>query len=219
MALATWWKNDPIPNLKLLPDLTVERAADDRELPQLNRVSPEELRARRSNGHIPYIAYLAGIPAAYGWVATQEASIGELGLHFTLPDRDRYLWDFATNPQWQGRGLYPRLLQAIIQHESDRAERFWIIHAPENLPSGAGMGKAGFKAVGQLAFLSVGRVGLAPLDSSGRVRIGAALLGVRLVEDDLSPCWRCMEELICTCRLSPDDCTCATPVWHSTPAD
>ena len=80
---------------------------------------------------------------AYGWVATRVASIGELKLTITLSSSDRYLWDFATLPEWQGRSLYPHLLQANLHHERE-AERFWIIYAPEKLPWGAGMRKAGF---------------------------------------------------------------------------
>jgi GNAT superfamily N-acetyltransferase len=113
----------------------------------------------------------------YGWVATREASIGELNLVFPITADSRYLWDFATLPDWQGKGLYPRLLQAIVQAE--RAERFWIIHAPENLPSGAGIHKAGFQAVGQLSFQHDNSLGLIPFELPERARIGAALLGVR----------------------------------------
>jgi hypothetical protein len=46
-------------------------------------------------------------------------------------------------PEWQGYGIYPRLLQHILMQQSSTVERIWIIHAPENSPSGAGMTKAG----------------------------------------------------------------------------
>ena len=119
-------------------------------------------------------------------------SIGELDINFELPLDDRYLWDFATLPDWQGRGLYPRLLQSILDQEIQNAKRFWIIHAPENLPSGAGMSKAGFEFVGQLSFTLDGEVGLAPYpDSTKRARIGADLLQVPIIESVLAPCWTC----------------------------
>ena len=107
---------------------------------------------RRIDGHRPYVARMDGQPVAYGWLATSKVSIGELDINVELPPDDRYLWDFATLPNWQGRGLYPRLLQSILEQEIQNAKRFWIIHAPENLPSGAGMSKAGFEFVGQLSF-------------------------------------------------------------------
>jgi hypothetical protein len=47
---------------------------------------------------LPYLASVEQTPVGYGWVATQEALIGELGLQFGLPETDRYLWDFATLP-------------------------------------------------------------------------------------------------------------------------
>jgi len=127
----------------------------------------------------------------YGWVATQEASIGELDLRFALPATERYLWDFATLPQWQGYGIYPRLLQHILMQQSSMVERVWIIHAPENSPSGAGMTKAGLLPVGQLSFRSDGGVGLAPFELPERAQAGATLLGIPLIESVLAPCWSC----------------------------
>ena len=122
----------------------------------------------------------------YGWVATREAFISELNLVFPVPAGDRYLWDFATLPRWQGKGLfYPRLLQTILQAE--HAKRFWIIHPPHMLASDSeeGIAKAGFASVGQFSKQSDGRVGLIPLKvkvaESERAFIGAALLGIPLI--------------------------------------
>jgi GNAT superfamily N-acetyltransferase len=164
---------------------------DDAMMAELNHISIEEVRVRRQKGHRPYVAYLHGTPVAYGWVATREASIGELGLTIALPHSDRYLWDFATLPSWQGRGLYPRLLQAILRQEAHHAERFWIIYAPENLPSGAGMHKAGFIPAAELSFDADRQVRLAPLSAYERARAAAELLGVPLIDDPLAPCWCC----------------------------
>jgi GNAT superfamily N-acetyltransferase len=142
MALATWWTSDPLMDLIPLSNFQVRLAADDVRLATITQLTVADVEQRRRAGHQPYVGYIDGTAATYGWVATREASIGELNLVFPIGADSRYLWDFATLPDWQGRGLYPRLLQAIVQAE--RAERFWIIHAPENLPSGAGMQKAGF---------------------------------------------------------------------------
>jgi GNAT superfamily N-acetyltransferase len=190
MALATWWTNDPQPQLSPLPGLQVAVPTDQNQIAQFNRISLADVRARLAEGHRPYFAFLEGEPVSYGWVATRAASIGELDLSFTLPPTERYLWDFATLPQWQGRGLYPRLLQAILAAEK-AVERFWIIHAPENLPSGAGMNKAGFEPVGTLSFRTDGSVGLAPVGEMERAQAGADLLGVPLIDSVLSPCWHC----------------------------
>ncbi len=207
MALATWWASDPLMDLTPLSDFHVRLAADDAQLATLNHITVAEVEQRRSAGHLPYMGYIDGTAVTYGWVATREASIGELNLVFPIPADNRYLWDFATSPEWQGKGLYPRLLQAIVRAE--RAQRFWIIHAPENLPSGAGMQKAGFRAVGQLSFQRDNGLGLIPFDLLDRARIGAALLGVPLIEGGLSPCWRCVEQVVCTCQRDPESCSCA----------
>lgn len=172
MALATWWSPDPLPSLPALPGFQATLVGDN---PEANRA----------------LATLNRLPVAYGWVATEKASIGELGVTIRLPRGNRYLWDFATLPDFQGRGVYPHLLQAILREESREAERFWIIFAPENLPSGAGMEHAGLAPVGRLSFRADGVAGLAPLGSYDRARTGAELLDVSLVETALAPCWRC----------------------------
>ena len=226
MALATWWTSDPLMDLTPLSNFQVRRPADDAQLTTINRITVAEVEQRRRAGHLPYVDYIDGTAATYGWVATREASIGELNLAFPIAADSCYLWDFATLPNWQGRGLYPRLLQAIVQAE--QAGRFWIIHAPENLPSGAGMNKAGFEFVGQLSFTLDGRVGLAPFsDTINRARVGANLLSVPLIDSVLAPCWHCggmAAKLpdradINSCwppkRMSESECTCAVVVKSS----
>ena len=196
-----------------LANFHVQLAADDTQLAAINRITVSEVEQRRRAGHLPYVGTIGGTAVTYGWVATREASIGELNLVFPIAADSRYLWDFATLPEWQGRGLYPRLLQAIVRAE--RAERFWIIHAPENLPSGAGMQKAGFQSVGQLSFQRDHSLGLIPFGVPERASIGAALLGVPLIEDGLSPCWRCVDQVVCTCQLDPESCSCAVEIRPS----
>ena len=191
MALATWWRGDTMPALSLLPGFRVEASRDEHLIAHINQLAPNEVRQRMGAGHQLYLASIEQTPVGYGWMATQEASIGELGLHFALPVTERYLWDFATLPEWQGYGIYPRLLQHILMQQSFTVERVWIIHAPENSPSGAGMTKAGLLPVGQLSFRSDGGVGLAPFDSLERAQAGAALLGIPLIESVLAPCWCC----------------------------
>ena len=215
MALATWWASDPWMDLTPLSNFHVQLAADNAQLAAINHITVAEVEQRRRAGHLPYVGSMDGTAVTYGWVATREASIGELNLVFPIAAESRYLWDFATLSEWQGRGLYPRLLQAIVQAE--RAERFWIIHAPENLPSGAGMQKAGFQPVGQLSFQRDNRLGLIPFGLPERARIGAALLGVPLIEDGLSPCWRCVDQVVCTCQRDPESCSCAVEI-HSYPS-
>ncbi len=192
MSFATFWIEDTLPSIAALPGFTVGPTFDWNELAEINHISHTEVMDRQKDGHCPYVARMDGQPVAYGWLATSKISIGELDIHVELSPDDRYLWDFATLADWQGRGLYPRLLRSILEQESRNAKRFWIIHAPENLPSGAGMSKAGFEFVGQLSYTADGKVGLAPYsDSTERARIGADLLQVPLIESVLAPCWTC----------------------------
>lgn len=194
MSFATFWTEDTLTPIASLPGFTAGPTSDWHELAMTNHISHGEVLERLNDGHRPYMARMDGQPVAYGWLATSKISIGELDIHVELPPDDRYLWDFATLPDWQGRGLYPRLLQSILEREIQNAKRFWIIHAPENLPSGAGMSKAGFEFVGQLSYTPEGKVGLAPYaDTTERARIGADLLRVRLIEWVLAPCWTCGE--------------------------
>lgn len=226
MSLATWWRSDPLPVLTKLEGFEVRLANDAAELARVNKLPITEVQARSEGGHRAYIGYLHGQPASYGWLATRRASIGELNLDFAIPSDDRYLWDFATLPDWQGRGLYPRLLQAIAAEMPEAARRLWIIHAPENLPSGAGMHAAGFTPVGQLSFRAEGGVGLMPLGSMERAQAGSELLGVPIIDAVLAPCWTCggvtstqnLEAAdSCWPPLKPTqhECCCATPVRPS----
>ena len=115
MALATWWRGDPLPEPAPLPGLTVSVSDDVDLIASLASLATDEVEARLDAGHRAYLASINGTPAGYGWVATLSASIGELALAFDLPAEDRYLWDFATLPEWRGRGIYPRLLRAIVE--------------------------------------------------------------------------------------------------------
>ena len=197
MALWSWWRGDPLPPLAPLPAFRAAPEHDAEALVRLTGLEPAEVTARLEAGHRAYIARLGGVAVASGWVATLAASIGELELAFAVTSGDRYLWDFVTLADWRGRGIYPRLLQAILAQEAADARRFWVINAPENAASAAGIAKAGFRPAGELSFRSDRGVGSVPTDATDRARVGASLLGVPLLEAVregrvLAPCWRCV---------------------------
>ena len=218
MAIATWWSGDPRPNLSPLAGLDVSPATDIASVAQINQLAPAEVRRRIANGNRPYLASRGGVPAAYGWVAAERVDIGELGIETALPAGDRYLWDFGTLPAFRGLGVYPRLLDAIRTHELERASRFWIIHAPENAPSGVGMSRAGFESVAELSFTAASAVALRPLGTSGRVHVAAELLGVALAAEPVMDCWLCESSSACGCRASGSGgCAChIIPNWPAT---
>lgn len=193
MSLLTWWRTDTLPQLSLTTKLSVQPSENVELLATVARLHTEVVHARMAAQHIPYVAFFETLPVAYGWVAYRQASIGELRHAFRIPSGERYLWDFATLPPWRGRGIYPRLLQAIVTQEY--AERFWIIHVPENEASARGIRKAGFQPVGLLSFRADGRPGLAKSPMSIRAQTGAELLGVSSIDlthgETLTPCWHC----------------------------
>lgn len=195
MALATWWRGDSIPPLTPLANFVAGLTEDPALLAGLANLEIVEVQRRIDAGHRPYLGWINGEAVAYGWVATHTAHIGELDLVITLPQGDCYLWDFATLPDWRGRGIYPRLLQAILTIEQQNAQRFWIIAAPENRASSAGIGKAGFTSVAHLSFQRSGQPGLIPMTAGDPVAAAATLLQVPILEADpqvaLSPCWHC----------------------------
>jgi ribosomal protein S18 acetylase RimI-like enzyme len=173
MPFAARHRNDPTPQIAPLPGLVVRREEDAAAMAALQGRAEEEMRGRLADGHRAYVAWRDGEPAAWGWVATRTAEIGELGSAFAIPRGERYLWNFVTLPAHRGLGIYPRLLEAIVRAESREAERFWIAYAPENHASGAGIRKAGFVALAELSFGPDGAAavwGLIP----GAGRVGGA---------------------------------------------
>lgn len=191
MPLATRHRDDPAPLLAPVPALVVRRETDPRAMAALQGKPEEEMRRRADAGHRAYVAVLDGTPAAWGWVATRTADIGELASSFHIPDGERYLWNFVTLPSHRGLGIYPRLVDAIVRAESAEAERFWIARAPENHASGAGIGRAGFATVAELSFDAAGRPAVRGTVEGGGA-LAARLLGIAEAADSLARCWRCV---------------------------
>lgn len=191
MPFAARHRRDPVPPLPPLPGLVVRQESAIDGLAALQRRPREEIARRIEAGHRAYVADRDGVPAAWGWVATRSAEIGEVRSTFAIPSGERYLWNFVTLPAHRGLGIYPRLLDAIVRAEPADAERFWIAYAPENHASGAGIRKAGFVALAELSFDRVGRAALQGLVPGGG-RVAARVLGLPEAADGLAPCWRCV---------------------------
>jgi GNAT superfamily N-acetyltransferase len=191
MSFAARHRDDPMPELPELPSLKIARVDDVALMSLLQGRDAGEIASRFKAGHRAYVARLDDAAAAWGWVATRTASIGELGATFTLPEGDRYLWNFVTLSSHRGLGVYPRLLQAILRAESEEAERFWIAYAPENHASGSGITKAGFVALAEMSFDDAGRPSLRALQPGGAT-LASRVLGLPETTAPLTPCWRCV---------------------------
>src|SRR3982750_2559471 len=141
MPLAIRHRDDSVALPPAVPKLQVAREDRADVMARMQGRAESEMVARFAAGHRAYVATRAGEPAAWGWVATHDAEIGELRSSFQIPVGGRYLWNFVTLAGHRGLGIYPHLLDAIVRAESAEAERFWVAYAPENHASGAGIRK------------------------------------------------------------------------------
>jgi ribosomal protein S18 acetylase RimI-like enzyme len=208
MPLATRRRHDAAPELAPLPGLVVRPETDAGDMAALQGRTEEEMAARFADGHRAYVAWGQGAPAAWGWVATRSARIGELDAAFAVPSGERYLWNFVTLKSHRGLGIYPRLLDAIVRAESAEAERFWVAYAPENHASGAGIRKAGFATVAELSFDAAGRPALRAT-AHGGAAVAAQTLGLPEAAEALAACWRCAraaKPVAMSCRAG--ECRC-----------
>jgi GNAT superfamily N-acetyltransferase len=207
MPFAARDRRDPAPEMEPLPGLVVRREDDAAIMAALQGRTEPEMTRRFEAGHRAYVAFRDGAPAAWGWVATRAADIGELGSSFAIPAGERYLWNFVTLPAHRGLGVYPRLLEAIVRAESREAERFWIAYAPENHASGAGIRKAGFVALAELSFDAAGRAALRGLLPGGG-RVASRVLGLPEAQEVLAQCWRCVRAGRGSMSCAPSQCRC-----------
>ncbi len=181
MALATWWHDDPLPDLSPLPQFCACPSTDIQLIAHLTALPYQEIHARFQTGNRIYLAYMGKDAAAYGWVATRVGRAREIQLLFRLPPRNSYLWDFKTLPAWRGHGIYPHLLQEIIRREMHLTDRFWILYAPGNDISGRGIRKAGFHLVGDLS-LSAGRAsGIVLFEPGERAQTAATVFNLPII--------------------------------------
>jgi GNAT superfamily N-acetyltransferase len=191
MPFATRHRDDPHTDLTPSSAFEAHRLWDASFMAALQGRSEREINERFAAGHRAYVAWWNEQPAAWGWVATRNAIIGELGATLRLSAGERYLWNFVTLSTHRGLGIYPRLLQAIVRAESRDAERFWIAYAPENHASGSGIAKAGFTTQAEMSFDSAGRPALRAVLPGGAIA-ASRLLGLVETKEPLSPCWRCV---------------------------
>ncbi len=196
-----------MPGIEALPGLVVRRIDDAELMAALQGRVPEHMARRFDAGHRAYVAYRDGAPAAWGWVATKTAEIGELGSTFQVPHGERYLWNFVTIAAHRGLGIYPRLLDAIVRAESRDAERFWIAYAPENHASGAGIRRAGFVDLAELSFDADGAAALRSLIPGG-ARAASRVLGLPEAHVELAQCWRCVRAGRGSMSCAPGRCRC-----------
>jgi hypothetical protein len=181
--LWTWWKGDPLPPLPLSPDFTFTATNNIEALATLMEVPNTQVMHLLQEGHHPYLAYSKYLPVGVGWSASSGAQFGEGRVTFQVPPMNRYLHYFITLPSWRGQGIYPRLLQYILNNERNGNERFWIIHQLSNTASAQGIRKAGLHIASKMYFLDTGKLALvSSTEAMERALAGARLLCLPLIK-------------------------------------
>jgi GNAT superfamily N-acetyltransferase len=208
MPIATRHRNDSKPAIPSLGGLSIHLESSASVMAGLQTRAEGEIRSRFDSGHRAYVATLSGSPAAWGWVATATATIGEVQSTFAVTTGERYLWNFVTLKSHRGLGIYPRLLDAIVEAEMAEADRFWVAYAPENHASGAGIRKAGFTDVAELSFDADGKPAVRDILPGGGTS-AAKLLGLPQLHEVLSQCWKCARAAtIKPGSCAPGACSC-----------
>jgi hypothetical protein len=179
--LYSWWRGDPLPELRDVPGLVIDRLSSEQAGQVEISVDRTDLQTRLQQGHDLYLAQVDGETVAWGWSASQHAEIGELEINMVMPPGNRYLWDFVTLTDWRGQGIYGHILQAMV-HDQKKVERFWVGHDYDNTASRRGILKAGFALIVALFEDDTGFY-LLPVERSERAVAAAALMGITLRDD------------------------------------
>jgi hypothetical protein len=79
MPFAARHRSDPTPRLEPMPNLSVYRVEEVALMAALQRRPEDEISRRFDAGHRACVAMCDGHSAAWGWVATRSAEIGEVG--------------------------------------------------------------------------------------------------------------------------------------------
>ena len=212
MSLYTFSKADTLPSINAPVGLQIQESTDSALLARIGSTMVEEVIQRLANDHVAFVAYLNDEPTAFGWMARGKAKIGELNHEMVMPVGNRYLWNFRTMEAYRGLGIYPTLLRYIIQHEGDKANRFWIIHAPENKSSMKGIQKAGFQYVGKLY---INNNGIATIEDTTTANIYQGLLekmSISLSNEEPASFWNCSSSYLkkrqkeCCCTALANEC-------------
>jgi len=212
MSLYTFSHADKLTSVKLPAGIRMEASTDISMLSILCNIKVEDVTKRLANDNTAFVAYINNLPAAFGWMARDNAKIGELNHEFILPEGNRYLWNFRTIEAYKGLGIYPALLQYILQNGDSDASRFWIIHAPENNASLRGILKAGFDYVGKLYIDENETPTIESNDTALALWEQLEYMDITLSSQPAASCWNCSSpylkkrNLECCCSTAGNEC-------------
>jgi GNAT superfamily N-acetyltransferase len=129
---------------------------------------PEDIHRRYARGDLCHGFIHSGHLVTLGWsgMGYMELNIGET---IQCPSA-MGLFDFATDPAFQGRGFYTDALRQLTSLAGNEGlGSVWIAAHPGNIPSRKGIERAGFRAVRRLSkhrILGVSMLRASPLDQS-----------------------------------------------------
>ena len=87
MSFATRHRDDPMPVLEPLSGLVVRQELDPHVMAALQERDVAPMRARFADGHRAYVAFVFGVPAAWGWVATRSGAAAWARLERAVSDK------------------------------------------------------------------------------------------------------------------------------------
>jgi len=99
------------------------------------------------DGDFGYYAYADGKPVGYGWAKHAHAD----DFFFKIGEGVVYLCRFFVHESMRGQGIYPALITALMQKESE-TDIFYIAVERGNESSERGLKKVGFTFVGEYGF-------------------------------------------------------------------
>lgn len=124
----------------------------------------DHLRRRFADGNHLAALRCGGPIASYGWVATSSTWIKETAGWFVPPRGQAYIWDCVTRAHYRGQGLYTLLLSCIARRLGDSdVDSVWIAVEWANWRSVSGIIHAGFRPVGAVVTLKLGRLAIRKL--------------------------------------------------------
>ena len=139
-------------NVTYVP-ITPENAAWVRDLRGAEYVS--QFEAQLKDGDFGFYAMLDDSPVGYGWAKHAGAD----DFFFRIDRSCVYLCRFFVQKAMRGNNIYPALISALIERESD-CDCFYIAVERGNIASERGLSKIGFTLVKEFKFIRAFKVTL-----------------------------------------------------------
>lgn len=130
---------------------------------------------RMSLGHRLFVAYHRDIPVGYLFAATQECRVGEIDDWLRIEQKEVYLYDAYTGPQFRGKRIYPHLISRAADYFKSESYEYAIIFSTgDNIRSQSGIERSSFNVYQKVYYRNL--LGW----KSWRIEVGERHVGSRL---------------------------------------